>query len=101
MARYIVCRVIWGILMLVLVCALTFMIFYLLPGADPATLRAGRQASPREIAYIRKSLGLSAPIYTQFYNYLKGIVLHFNFGYSFYSQQSVLSLIKDRFPATL
>jgi peptide/nickel transport system permease protein len=101
MARYIVRRIIWGILMLILVSALTFMIFYLLPGADPAVLRAGRDASPHEVAYIRKELGLSAPIYTQFWNYLKAIVLHGNFGYSYYSQQSVLSLIKDRFPATL
>jgi peptide/nickel transport system permease protein len=101
MARYIVRRVLWGILMIVLVSALTFMIFYLLPAADPATLRAGRNASPHEIAYIRKALGLNLPIYTQFYNYMKAIVLHFNFGYSYYSSQSVLSLIKNRFPATL
>jgi len=101
MARYIVRRILWGILMLILVAALTFMIFYLLPGADPAVLRAGRDASPTEVAYIRKELGLSAPIYTQFWNYMKAILLHFNFGYSFYSQQSVLSLIKDRLPATL
>jgi peptide/nickel transport system permease protein len=101
MGRYIVRRVLWGILMLVLVSALTFMIFYLLPAADPATLRAGRDASPREIAYIRKALGLSLPIYTQFFHYIKAIVLHFNFGYSYYSQQSVLSLIENRFPATL
>ena len=32
---------------------------------------------------------------------MKGIFLHFNFGYSYYSQQSVLSLIVNRLPATL
>jgi peptide/nickel transport system permease protein len=32
---------------------------------------------------------------------MKGIFLHFNFGYSFYSGASVLSLIKDRLPATI
>ena len=101
MGRYIIRRVLWGILMLILVCALTFMIFYLLPAANPAALRAGRDASPHEIAYITKELGLNRPIFDQFFDYLKGIALHFNFGYSFYSQQSVLSLIKNRFPATL
>jgi len=95
MAQYIVRRILWGILMLILVCALTFMIFFLLPGADPAQLRCGRDCSPHEIAYIRAALGLSKPIYQQFWDYLKGIVLHFDFGYSYYSQQSVLSLIKD------
>ncbi len=101
MARYIVRRVLWGIVLLFLVSALTFVIFYLLPAADPATLRAGRNGSPQEIAYIRHSLGLDKPIYTQYFDYMKGIVLHFNFGYSYYSQQSVLSLIINRLPATL
>ncbi len=87
--------------MLLLVAALTFVIFYLLPSADPAVLRAGRQGSPQEIAYIRHALGLDKPLYTQFYSYIKAIVLHFNFGYSYYTQQSVLSLILNRFPATL
>ena len=32
---------------------------------------------------------------------MKNIFLHFNFGYSFYTGASVLSLIKDRLPATL
>jgi peptide/nickel transport system permease protein len=32
---------------------------------------------------------------------MKGIFLHFNFGYSYYTQAPVLSLIKDRLPATL
>ena len=101
MARFIIRRVLWGILMLILVSALTFMVFYLLPSADPAVLRAGRDASPKEIAYIRKALGLSNPIYQQFWDYIKAIVLHFNFGYSYYSQASVTSLIANRFPATL
>jgi peptide/nickel transport system permease protein len=46
-------------------------------------------------------LGLDKPVYTQFFDYMKNIILHFNFGYSFYSGASVLSLIKDRLPATL
>ena len=32
--------------MLVVVSALTFLIFYAFPSADPAALRAGRQATP-------------------------------------------------------
>jgi peptide/nickel transport system permease protein len=101
MGTYIIRRVLWGIVLLLLVCALTFVLFNVLPSADPAVLRAGRNGSPSEIAYIRHSLGLDKPIYTQFYRYIKGIVLHFDFGYSYYSQQSVISLIKDRLPATI
>ena len=101
MARYIVRRVLWGIVLLALVSLLTFILFNVLPGANPAQLRAGRDASPKDIAYITKELGLNKPVYTQFYDYMKNIVLHFNFGYSYYSQASVLSLITNRLPATL
>jgi peptide/nickel transport system permease protein len=101
MATYIIRRVLWGILLIVLVSALTFVIFNVLPSADPAALRAGRNSSPQTIAYIRHELGLDRPIYTQFFTYMKNIFFHFNFGYSFYSGAPVLGLIKDRLPATI
>ena len=101
MGAYIIRRILWGIVLLILVSALTFVLFNVLPAADPAVLRAGRNATPQDIAIIRHQLGLDKPIYTQFYRYMKAIILHFNFGFSYYSGQSVISLIKDRFPATL
>ena len=58
MFRYIVRRVLWGIAMLFIVSAVVFLIFYILPSADPAVLRAGRNAGPQQIAAIRHSLGL-------------------------------------------
>jgi peptide/nickel transport system permease protein len=101
MATYIIRRVLWGVVLLLLVSALTFVFFNLFPSADPAVLRAGRNASPQTIAYIRHELGLDKPVYTQFWVYMKNIVLHGNFGYSYYSGASVVSLIKDRLPATV
>jgi peptide/nickel transport system permease protein len=101
MTRYIVRRVLWGVVLLFLVCALTFVLFDVLPSGEPARLRAGRTASPQAIAYIRRELGLDKPLYTQFYDYMKGVALHFDLGYSFYSHAPVRSLIADRLPATL
>ena len=101
MTAYIIRRVLWGIVLLILVCALTFILFNVLPGANPAQLRAGRNASPAIIHHITVELGLNKPVYTQFYVYMKNIVLHFNFGYSYYSGASVLSLMKNRLPATI
>jgi peptide/nickel transport system permease protein len=101
MATYIARRVLWGIVLVILVSALTFLFFDILPSADPAVLRAGRNSSPATIAHIRQELGLNRPVYTQFFDYMKNIILHFNFGYSFYSGAPVLGLIKDRLPATL
>ncbi len=101
MARYVVRRLLWGALLLVLVAALTFVFFRLFPTANPAQLRAGRNPSPREVAYISHELGLDRPLYTQFYDYLRGVVLHLDLGYSYYSDASVRSLIAERLPATI
>ena len=101
MARYVLRRVLWGVALLVIVAAVTFVLFDLLPSGDPARLRAGHSASPQTIAYIRHDLGLDKPLYAQFYDYVKGVVLHFDLGYSYYSHASVKSLIADRLPATI
>jgi len=101
MLRYIIRRILWGILLLILVSALTFVVFNIFPAANPAVLRAGRNASPAIIQHITVELGLNHSVIVQFWDYMKGIFLHFNFGYSYYSQQSVLSLILNRLPATL
>ncbi len=100
MARYIVRRVLWGIGLLVIVSAVIFTIFYVLPSSDPAVLRAGRNAGPEQIATIRHSLGLDKPIYEQFFDYMKNVFFHFDFGYSYQYNVPVRQLIFDRLPAT-
>jgi peptide/nickel transport system permease protein len=101
MLAYVVRRVLWGGLLLLIVSALTFVIFYAFPSADPAALRAGRQATPELIAQIRNSLGLDKPIYVQYWIYLKDLVLHFDLGYSYQNQVSVRSELFARLPATI
>ncbi|HWH10737.1 MAG TPA: ABC transporter permease [Solirubrobacteraceae bacterium] len=101
MLTFIIRRILWGILAMAIVIAVTFVLFYVLPTANPAVLRAGRNASPKTIAYISAELGINKPIYTQFWDYVKNIVFHFNLGYSFYSDAPVRGLIADRLPATI
>jgi peptide/nickel transport system permease protein len=101
MSRYIIRRLLWGVLLLIVVSALTFVLFRILPTADPAKLRAGRLQSPKIIAEIRHDLGLDKPLLTQFWLYMKGIFLHFNLGFSYYSNAPVKELIFNRLPATL
>jgi peptide/nickel transport system permease protein len=101
MIRFVVRRVLWGVVLLVLVAALTFVLFRVLPTADPAKLLAGRQQNPKIIAEIRHNFGLDKPILTQFWIYMKKIFLHFDLGFSYYSGAPVKSLIFDRIPATL
>ncbi len=101
MTGYIIRRLLWGVLLLVLVIFVTFVVFYLLPSVDPAALRAGRNGNPKVIAEIRSQLGLNHSVFVQFWNYLTNIVLHGNFGYSYYYNDPVGGLIADRLPATI
>jgi peptide/nickel transport system permease protein len=98
--RYIIRRLLWVIVLLFLVSFITFVIFYLLPSADPAALRAGRQPNPELVEQIRHNLGLDNPWYQQYFDYMKQLVLHFDFGYSYQNNISVKQQIFDRFPAT-
>jgi peptide/nickel transport system permease protein len=101
MLRYVVRRVLWGAVLLLVVSALTFLIFTTFPSADPAALRAGRQATPELIAQIRHSLGLDRPVYVQFWRFMKALVLHFDLGYSYQNEVSVRSELFARLPVTL
>ncbi|MBV8948238.1 MAG: ABC transporter permease, partial [Solirubrobacterales bacterium] len=101
MGRYIIRRILWGIAMLFIVSAAVFFIFYVLPSADPAVLRAGRNAGPQQIAQIRHSLGLDKPIWEQYLIYVRQVFLHFDFGYSYQYNVPVRQLIFSRLPATI
>lgn len=101
MGAYIVRRVLWAILLLLVVSFLTFVIFDVFPSADPAAIRAGRNATPALVHQIRINLGLNKPFYTQYWIYLKGLVEHFDLGYSYYNSESVRSEIFSRLPATI
>lgn len=100
MSRYILSRLAWGALTALLASVVVFAIFYLLPTADPATLRAGRAASPEEIDRIRTAMGLNEPVYVQYWLYLKGVLFHFDLGYSYQYNAPVSELIGNRLPAT-
>jgi peptide/nickel transport system permease protein len=101
MIRYIIRRLLWGVFLLIVVAALTFVLFRVLPTGNPALLRAGRDPQPELVKNIEVLLGLNKSLPVQFWDYMKEIFLHFQFGYSYYSQESVRGLIGERISATL
>ena len=113
MLRYIVRRLIWTIALLVIVSAVVFALFNIFPTADPATLRAGRSASPEQIQIIREGLGLDDSKLTQFGRYMQGVFTPFaiedpqvsgpfDLGESiFQNNVGVRDIIFDRLPATI
>src|SRR3954447_20298380 len=111
MARYIVRRLLWSFLLLILVSAVVFILFYVFPSADPAQLRAGRQANQDQIQAIRESLGLDKSVLEQFWIYIKGVFTPLDlpgtdetgplyFGHSYQSNADVFDVIKTDLPAT-
>ncbi len=101
MTRYVIRRVLWVIVLLFGVVSVTFVIFYLFPSGDPAALRAGPHPTPQLLATIRHKLGLNEAWYVQYFDYLKALILHFDFGYSYQSHVAVRTRIFSRLPATI
>jgi peptide/nickel transport system permease protein len=115
--RYIIRRLIISVLLLIVVSAVTFGVFFLIPklsGTDPAHMYAGKLADPAAIKAIGIKLGFDKPIYVQYGKFMKGIVVgrDYNagpdvdhctapcFGYSFKTDQAVWPLLLDRLPVT-
>ena len=74
MLTYIVRRLLWMIVLLLVISFLTFLIFSKLPSADPVSLRAGRNATPELRASIKHTFGLDKPFLEQYRIYLAKLV---------------------------
>lgn len=101
MIRYIGRRLLWTALVLLVVSFLTFVVFYLLPSADPARVRAGLHVTQHLLDTIRGQLGLDRPWTTQYAIFLERLVGHFDFGHSYYNDVDVRTAILDSMPATI
>jgi peptide/nickel transport system permease protein len=101
MGAYITRRLLWTLLLLWVVSGITFIVFNVMPSADPALLRAGRRAEPDVVQNIRETFGLDKPLYEQYWNYMKAVFLHFDFGRSYRNDVDVRSQLLDRLPNTL
>src|SRR3954468_14190856 len=99
MLRFLVRRVLLGLLVLWLTVTLVFALFYIYP-SDVARNLAGRQATPETIALINVRLGLDKPIYVQYGRYLWNL-LHGNLGYDYYHNVPVTEIIATALPKTL
>ena len=90
----------WGLLLVMIgVCAITFIISHLIPG-DPARLLAGDRASDEMVQHMRHQLGLDLPLWQQFIHYV-GDLLRGDLGTSIRTGRPVLADLRLFFPATL
>ncbi|MGW4547113.1 ABC transporter permease [Streptomyces violaceorubidus] len=110
MLQFLIRRSFGAVLILVLISAFTFFMFFAIP-QDPALLACGKNCTPDALEIIHKNLGLDQPVTVQYWHFLAGIftgrdfaVGHCDapcFGVSFANNQNVWDTILDRFPLTL
>jgi ABC-type dipeptide/oligopeptide/nickel transport system permease component len=87
-------------LLLLAVITVNFVLIHLAPG-DPVSLLIGEtDPTPEQLQALHAQLGLDRPLPVQYFTYLWS-VLHGNLGESYVLQDSVLTLILDRVPATV
>ena len=82
-----------------LVLSLTFALVRLAPG-DPAALLVPPTASPREAAQLRRSLGLDAPVLTQYARWAAGL-LRGDLGTSFSHGRPVRAVLAEAMPVSI
>ncbi|AZM75751.1 ABC transporter permease [Streptomyces sp. KPB2] len=111
MFRFLVRRVFGALVILLIISAITFWLFYAVP-RDPAMMSCGKNCTPENLEQIRKNLGIDESIVMQYWHWLSGIFAGRDYagygnceapclGYSFANSQPVFGTIMDRLPTTL
>lgn len=100
MIRFALSRLLSAVIVFV---AVSFVSFALVFSNGPAIARAilGPDATQQQVAAKVVQLGLDRPVAGQYLNWLADLVLHGDLGRSFYTHESVASMISSRIPVTL
>ncbi|NMC98825.1 MAG: Glutathione transport system permease protein GsiC [bacterium ADurb.Bin243] len=99
MINYLLERLIYCVITLLIVTFITSALIFLIPG-DPVLSIVGENASPEVIKNIREKLLLDQPFIVQYLAYLKRLV-QLDFGKSYVTNLNVWDVVKQRFPNTL
>ena len=100
MTRFLIRRILLGILTLWVIITLVFILYYAAPH-DPARQLAGRAATPALLEHINKEYGFDQPVVVQYWNYLKRLVPipgQFNLGTSNTNRLPVTTIIAQAVP---
>jgi peptide/nickel transport system permease protein len=92
-------RLAGAVIQIFVVTIFAWLLFYVIArftGASPAQRIAGKTASAAQVALVAKLLGLNKPYWQQYLIFL-GHLLHGNFGYSYFQDRPVSSIL---WPAT-
>ena len=99
MKKFILRRLLLGIIVLLGVTLITFFLTRVVP-SDPAAKWVGPRATSEQIARATIELGLDKPLYVQFGKYLTDL-LQGNLGYSLRTRRPITQDLKESLPATI
>ncbi|MEL7228122.1 MAG: ABC transporter permease, partial [Cyanobacteria bacterium J06576_12] len=100
-ARYVLKRVLQGLLTLLLATAFSFFIVQLAPGDFLTPFRQNPQITPDTIAGLERRFGLDRPVWVQYFLWLKQVVTAGDFGRSFAYNRPALDILWERVPNTI
>ncbi len=99
MRRYYINRILLIFPTIFIVSLMVFSISRLIPG-DVVELMANDMGYGFDAEEVREALGLDQPIYTQYYEYVKAIILYRDFGQSLWSGAPIAEEILERLPVS-
>jgi peptide/nickel transport system permease protein len=99
LARFLIRRVLTGIVVLWVVSLAAFLLFFARPANTVARQLAGRAATAQTLSLVNKQLGLNDPIAVQYGHFLDRLV-HGNLGYSFLNGEPVNTIVSQDLPRT-
>jgi peptide/nickel transport system permease protein len=106
MVRYIIRRLLWLCVTLLLITMLVYVIFFIMPPGDPAVRFAGKAPTPALVATIKHQFGMDKPLLVQYGLFVKRIFLGDQYGwpgmgFSFNSRAPLKPVIIDRLLITM
>ncbi|MER6976216.1 ABC transporter permease [Streptomyces carpinensis] len=101
MGRYVARRLLQMIPVFIGTTLLIFLMVYALPGDPVRGLFGDKGGSPAVLESLRHQYGLDKPVLVQYFNYMKGMILHLDFGTQIASGRPVTDILGDAFPVTL
>src|SRR5438094_7056587 len=100
MVRYLVRRILWAMLLFLVITFVTFIIFFIGPG-DPARAQCGGDQAQRGcLKLVTEKLGLDKPITTQYYRFIKRLVVDRSLGIQYHTGADLNDTIKRAAPVT-
>jgi len=101
MGRYVARRLLQMIPVFIGTTLLIFLMVYALPGDPVRGLFGDKGADPAVLRSLRHQYGLDQPVLVQYWHYMKGMILHLDFGTQIASGRPVTDILGEAFPVTL